>query len=397
MARRSVAALIGIVPLAFFLGGFVTYKLITAGERSSPNAGQPVVPLNIKVDPRPISDPGAIARAAATVEPSVVTIDTSIRTRVLQEDGAMLYYSPQTQEVPLGTGSGVILTADGIIVTNNHVVQNATRIKVTLSDGRELQGQVLGSDAQSDLAVVRVDAKNLPAATLADSDQVKVGEWVVAVGDPLRVGTTVTAGIVSALRKNKLPTGLGGSLAAAIQTDAAINPGNSGGALADIDGRLIGINTAILSPNGGSIGIGFAIPANVVRALVPQLIAQHRIAHPWLGIGTLPLDDDMREQLNAPADLNGVVVGRVAPGSPADEAGLQVNDIIQQAQGRPVTTAEAIQSLVQSLKVGDPLSLQVWRAGDLISLMVHIQEKPATATEMPQQDGQQEEPQQEGG
>lgn len=387
MARRSVAALIGLVPLAFFLGGFMTYKILS-GARSEPaNEPQPMVPLNIKVDPRPISDPGAIARAAAAMEPSVVTIDTSYRTRVLEDDGTWTFYSSQTQEVPLGTGSGVILTPDGIIVTNNHVVQNATKIKVTLFDGRELQGQVLGEDAQSDLAVVRVDAKNLPAATLADSDQVKVGEWVVAVGDPLRVGTTVTAGIVSALRKSKLPTGAGASLASAIQTDAAINPGNSGGALADIDGRVIGINTAIVSPTGGSIGIGFAIPSNVVRTLVPQLIAHHRIARAWLGVATSPVDSDMRDQRNLPTDVSGLVIEQVVAASPADQAGLQVGDVIEKAQGRPLTDSAGMQALIRSLKVGDRLDLQVWRDGQLLPVAVTLQEKPAE-TQEPDQDQQ---------
>jgi S1-C subfamily serine protease len=334
------------------------------------------VPVN--VDTSPIRDAGAIADAAARVEPSVVTIDTEYRP--VTEFGASDFFggSSAVQSAPRGTGSGVIISPDGIIVTNNHVVQDATKISVTLSDGKELVGRVIGSDAQSDIAVVKVDQAGLPAITLGDSDKVRVGEWVIAVGDPLRVGTTVTAGIISAIRKGPVRSGEGQTLASAIQTDAAINPGNSGGALADIEGRLIGINTSIATSNGGSIGIGFAIPVNTVRAITSQLIETGKVVRPWLGIAFGTLTDRAKTSLGMPDTVQGVIVGEVLQGSPADAAGIRRYDVIQKANATVMTKAEDLQAMVARLKVGDALSLQLWRAGSTVATTATLKERPAS-------------------
>ena len=355
--------------LAFWLlqrgGGFIATHRLTA------NTSVP-----IKLDTTVISDPGAIARAAAKVEPSVVTIDTVYRPVATYGSGGPFDIGPEQEVIPRGAGSGVIISPDGIIVTNNHVVQDATTIHVTLHDGQQMDGRVLGADAPSDLAVVKVDRSDLPAITLTDSDKVQIGQWVIAVGNPLGLGITLTAGIVSAIRKG--PELEGTELNNAIQTDAPINPGNSGGALADLEGRLVGINSVIASPTGSNVGIGFAIPVNTVRQVVGQLIRNGHIPHPWLGIKFGPLTDQARAELNIPAEINGVIVGVVYPGSPADGAGRQVGDVIQKANGTDLTGAADLQTIIRRLKIGDTLQMDVWRAGQALHLNATLQESPAS-------------------
>jgi S1-C subfamily serine protease len=332
-------------------------------------------PFDVRVDTQPLADPGLIADAAARVEPSVVTIDTEYRPRSLYSDD-MFGFTRRLTVHPRGTGSGVILSPDGVIVTNNHVVQNASKIQVTLADGREFEGTVVGTDPQSDLAVVRVPERNLPAVTFADSDAIRTGEWVEAIGNPLRVGTTVTAGIVSAVRKKDASPNGKGYPTDVIQTDAAINPGNSGGALADIKGRLIGINTAILSTSGGNIGIGFAIPSNTVRAITTQLIDKGRVIRPWFGISFGPITARARSALNLPAELSGVIVGSIVSNSPAEAAGIKPNDVIRDVNGVPVTSPQQLQNQVQSMKVGDSLRISYWRNGTNLKAVATLREQP---------------------
>jgi len=309
------------------------------------------------------------------VEPSVVTIDTEYRPRSLYSDD-MFGFTRRLTVHPRGTGSGVIISPDGVIVTNNHVVESASKIQVTLSDGRELEGTVAGADPQSDLAVVRVPQKNLPAVTFADSDKIRIGEWVEAIGNPLGVGTTVTAGIVSAVRKKGAASNGKAYQTDVIQTDAAINPGNSGGALADTKGRLVGINTAILSTSGGNIGIGFAIPANTVRDVITQLIQQGRVVRPWLGISFGPITDRARTALKLPSDLTGVVVASVVADSPAEATGLKPGDVIQEANGARITNPDALQSIVQGLKAGETLRISYWRDGATKQTTATLREQP---------------------
>ncbi len=374
--------------LAAFAGGiYLTDRVIRAKTPNDPITMRPLAAsaspsgaqFSVKTDETAIKDPGAIANAAAVVEPSVVTIDTEYRPRLRYngDESPAASEDETAQQIPRGTGSGVILSSDGIIVTNNHVVENATKISVTLNDGREMAGRVLGTDPQSDLAVVKIDEKNLPAVTLADSDKVRVGEWAVAVGDPLRVGITVTAGIVSAIRKNQL-TGPGTSYATLIQTDAAINPGNSGGALADIRGRLIGINSAIRSNTGGSIGIGYAIPSNTMRDITSQLIEKGHVTRPWLGVGPYTLTELGRQQLNLQTVPGSVIIGQVQPGSPAYQAGLVRGDVILSVNDMPVKAAEDVLAKIRGSKVGDTLRLLIWRGGAQRTVSVTLEERPYT-------------------
>lgn len=370
--------------IAVCIGSFGLGILISCGTLR--RQGQDVsafssVPIKLQVDPKAIDDPGAIANAAARVEPSVVTIDTAGRPRMTYGDLFGMGTDGAQREVPLGTGSGVILTADGIIVTNNHVIRNATRINVTLQNGKSLEGQVLGADPQSDLAVVKVNAQDLPAATLADSDHLRVGEWVVAVGDPLRVGTTVTAGIISAIHRGDPSASSETSLSSYVQTDAAINPGNSGGALADIKGRLIGINTAIASPNGSNIGIGFAIPVNRVRDLVPLIIAHKRVARPWLGVGFSPIADSVRGQLDIPASVQGILVVDVYESGPAAQSGIHQYDVVESINGKPITSAADLKQIMVDAKVGDALRLRIWRDGSEADTVLTLEERPAPPSE----------------
>lgn len=378
---RKIAFLFLLILAAFGAGIGLTYSTLRS-HRVPANAAtlQPVsnnsqTPFAVKTDAKAISDPGAIANAAARIEPSVVTIDTEYRPRLRYSADDPMSESEAMQAIPRGTGSGVILSANGIIITNNHVVQNATRITVTLSNGKEVMGQVLGADPQSDLAVVKVNEQDLPAVTLADSDKVRVGEWAIAVGDPLRVGITVTAGIVSAIRKNE-PTGAGTAYASLIQTDAAINPGNSGGALADIEGRLIGINSAIRSTTGGSVGIGYAIPSNTVRDIADQLVKTGHVRRPWLGIAFGTLTEMGRQQLNLQNVPGGVYVGAVQPGSPAEAAGLQIGDVILSAKDVKLKTREDMQGILMGLKSGDTLNLRIWRNGAEQTRTATLAERP---------------------
>ena len=336
-------------------------------------AQRTVETIPVSLDASPNAQPGPIAEATARIEPAVVTIDTEYRPirRYGDLNGMMQEEEGQGGR---GSGSGVIINADGYIVTNNHVIKGASKILVTTQDKRRMEGRVIGADASSDLAVVKVEQKNLPVATLADSDKVKVGEWVIAVGNPLGVGTTVTAGIVSAMRE--FPDG--SPYKSVIQTDAAINRGNSGGALADIKGRLIGINSFILSPSGGSIGLGFAIPSNTMRTVIGELIAKGHIARPYLGVAFGNLDESAKDYFSIPGDVSGAFVSQVLQGSPAAAAGIRPYDVIRKANGKAIVRAEDFSSLIQNLKIGDKLDLVVWRQGHEGKTSAQLQERPNT-------------------
>jgi S1-C subfamily serine protease len=354
------------------VGDGLTAKAISGGP----------TPLDLNVDDSPISDPGAIARAAAIVKPAVVTINTATNAAGGYSDN--MWGAPATQNVPLGTGSGVIISPNGLIVTNNHVIRGATSIMVTLSNGQNLPGTVVGADPLSDIALVKVNATGLPAATLGDSSKLVVGQWVIAVGDPLRVGTTVTEGIVSAMHNSSLPPGQDGELSSYIQTDAPINPGNSGGALADTKGRIIGINTAIISNTGGSVGIGYAIPINSVKRVIKQLAATGTVNHPWLGLMFGPIATAIRQQNNIPASVQGLLVVQIVPGSPAESGGLQPGDIITAVNGTATSSPGALQSIIANGSVGQKLSIVVWRNGSNVTVPVTLGQHPVPNQSLPQ-------------
>ena len=274
----------------------------------------------------------------------------------------------QVQERPFrGLGSGVIIDADkGYVVTNNHVVDNASEITVTLTDGRELKAKKLGADAQSDIALLKIEPEKLVALPLADSDKVRVGDFVVAIGNPFGLSQTVTSGIVSALGRSGLNIG---GLENFIQTDAAINRGNSGGALISLRGELVGINTAIFGPNGGNVGICFAIPSNMMKSLVDQIIEYGEVRRGLLGILGQDVDSGLAEAMNLNVS-KGAFVSEVSPDSAAEKGGIQAGDIITDMNGVAVTSFQELRAKVGSKGAGSKIKLGLLRKGKKISVDV---------------------------
>ena len=271
-----------------------------------------------------------------------------------------------------GVGSGVIVTQDGYILTNNHVVENADKVHITMDDGREFDAKVVGTDPKSDIAVVKVDATGLPYMELADSDKIEVGDVTLAIGNPFGVGQTVTSGIVSATGR---AMGLGLDYEDFIQTDAAINPGNSGGALIDAEGRLIGINTAILSRTGGNNGIGFAVPVNLAKNVMEQLIDSGHVSRGFLGVNIQTMSPALAKQFDM-KDTKGALVSEVTPNSPAAKAGVKSGDVIVEFNGKPVQDSRHLKLAVGTTSPGTKASLKVLRDGSQKELSVTLKELP---------------------
>jgi serine protease Do len=254
----------------------------------------------------------------------------------------------------------VLVGADGLVVTNHHVIKDADEITVVLADRREFEAQRLRSDERTDLAILKIDAKGeqFPYLELGDSDELEVGDLVLAIGNPFGVGQTVTSGIVSALARTQVGIS---DFRFFIQTDAAINPGNSGGALVSLDGKLVGINTAIYSRSGGSIGIGFAIPTSMVRTVLAGAGAGGRVVRPWLGASGQPVTNEIAANLGLKRPL-GVLLKEVTPGSPAAQAGLRTGDVVLSVNGHEVEDAEALRFRIATIEPGGTARLQLWRA-----------------------------------
>lgn len=277
----------------------------------------------------------------------------------------------QDQEPRRGLGSGVIIDArEGLIVTNNHVVKDADRITITLEDKRELQGELVGADPQTDLALVKIDARNLKELKIAKSRDVKVGDYVIAVGNPYGLSSTVTTGIVSALGRDQ---SRGDNYADYIQTDASINPGNSGGALVNSKGELIGINTAILSRSGGNNGIGFAVPTRIVTSVIDQLKESGEVRRGRIGVGIQNITPDLRESLNL-TTLDGALVSSVAEGTPADKAGLQEGDVIIGFNGDDINDSSDIRNSVGLVTPGTRADLTYLRDGKRRTTRIEVAE-----------------------
>ena len=271
-------------------------------------------------------------------------------------------------------GSGVIVDAGrGYVLTNAHVVENATNIEVTTKDNRRLKARLVGRDAETDIAVLQVSADNLTAVAMGDSDRLQVGDFVLAVGNPFGLGQTVTSGIVSALGRSGL--GIEG-YEDFIQTDASINPGNSGGALVDLQGRLVGINTAILAPGGGNIGIGFAVPINMARQVMDQLIRYGAIKRGRIGVAIQDLTPDVAQALGT-SHTQGAVVARVERGSPAEDAGLKSGDLVFAVNGAPIRSGAELRNRVGLARIGDRIELTVERGGSDRTVTVRIDQATA--------------------
>ncbi|HYF08492.1 MAG TPA: DegQ family serine endoprotease [Acetobacteraceae bacterium] len=272
----------------------------------------------------------------------------------------------------MGQGSGFIIAAEGLIVTNNHVVGNAERVMVELADGRDLEARVVGTDPQTDLALIRVQSDApLPFVVFGDSDALRVGQWVLAMGNPFGLGGSATAGIVSA-RGRQIGAGPYDDF---IQTDAPINPGNSGGPLFSAAGEVVGVNTAIFSPSGGNIGIGFAVPSNLVRRIVEDLRTQGRVERGWLGVSLQPLDPELARALGLP-QAQGALIRGVEPGSPAARAGLRAGDVVVALDGRPVEDPRELAGVVAQARPGREVALTVLRDGQRREQTVALGEFP---------------------
>ncbi len=271
-----------------------------------------------------------------------------------------------------GLGSGVIINSKGYILTNQHVVEAADEIEVALSDGKKLPAKVVGSDPETDLAVLHVQAQDLPAITLGQAENLRVGDVVLAIGNPLGVGQTVTMGIISALHRTGLRINTFENF---IQTDAAINQGNSGGALIDASGNLVGINTAILSQSGGSIGIGFAIPVSTAKQVMDQLIASGAVTRGWVGVELQEITPDLAESFKL-GTTAGVLVAGVQRGSPADRAGIKPGDIIMQVDGMQAKDPDSMRNLIVALTPGKVATLKLKRGQSDIELQVKAGKRP---------------------
>jgi len=323
-----------------------------------------VVPVLESVTPSTASGTVTIQgfRAAAkAASPAVVSINTSKAPDAAPQSSDpwfRFFFGDQDQSQPqAGLGSGVIVSPAGYILTNNHVIEEADQIEVVLNDGRKSAAQVIGTDPETDLAILKVDLTELPVITLGNSDALSIGDQVLAIGNPFGVGQTVTSGIVSALGRTQLGINTFENF---IQTDAAINPGNSGGALVDTSGHLMGINTAIYSRSGGSMGIGFAIPTSTARSVMEAIVRDGQVTRGWIGVEPQDLTPELAESFGLNAG-NGVIITGVLQNGPAAQAGIRPGDVITTVAGREVINVAQLLSAVAALKPGTPATLEVVR------------------------------------
>jgi len=359
-------------------------------NRETITTPEPLInPTNLEstrpVDINP-TDPNFVVTAVQKVGSAVVRINAA-RTVSNQtdefEDPMMRRFfgsTPRSRRVERGTGSGFIVNANGQIITNSHVVNGADTVSVTLKDGRTFKGEVLGEDSVTDVAVIKIAATELPVIPIGNSDQLRPGEWVIAIGNPLGLDNTVTAGIVSATDRSSSDIGVSDKRVGFIQTDAAINPGNSGGPLLNARGEVIGMNTAIIS---GAQGLGFAIPINTVQGISQQIVTKGKVEHAYLGVQMLTLTPEVKEQLEAQSRgrirvkaEQGILIVRVVPNSPADDAGLQAGDVVQSINNQPVTKTEQVQQLVERSNVGSQVTVKVQRGQKSEQVSVKLESLP---------------------
>jgi len=366
-----VGSVVGGLALAFLIIA-VRPELIRRGVTPSlppPVVSQPAVPAPARV---------TYAAAVQLAAPSVVNIYTQrlVRERPAPSLGELFgdFLPRYRDRIERSLGSGVIVDQGGHLVTNDHVIANADSIRVQLEDGRIAEAHIVGRDPDTDLAVLKIDLKNLPVATFGRSDQLKVGDVVLAIGNPIGLTHTVTHGIVSATSRQQLGIA---PLEDFIQTDAPINFGNSGGALVDSSGALIGINTAIVAKNLGVEGIGFAIPVNMVRGVLSDIIAHGRVIRGWIGIVPEDVSDEQAAQLGLAQ--GGVLLANLYVGSPAQEAGLQPGDLLLAINGTNLSSSQDALARIANTKPGSPLTIKVLRGKRQVEVKAHVSERPRTS------------------
>ncbi|MFQ3573575.1 MAG: DegQ family serine endoprotease [Thermodesulfovibrionales bacterium] len=375
---RNRIILIPIVLLLGFLLGGLTYYLLSK-SKSTQYFSAPRTPKQIEETARAFSD---IVRV---VSPAVVNISTvkTVHKQNAPLDDFFDFFGPQHDPKSKrwkeqSLGSGVVVSSDGLIVTNNHVIEQSDEIKVILYDKRGFRAKVIGADPKTDIAIIKIDAKNLQTIPWSDSDKLQVGEFVLAIGNPFGLNHTVTMGIISAV--GRADVGIS-DYEDFIQTDAAINPGNSGGPLVNTRGELIGINTAIFSKTGGYQGIGFAVPSNMVRMVIDQLLKEGRVTRGWLGVSIQDLTPELAQKFGL-SSAEGVLISDVTKGGPAHKAGISNGDIIIRFAGKKVKDVSNLRNLVAQTKVGTEVELLIWRRGKEHLIKVRITQMPAETAEM---------------
>ncbi|QJQ06895.1 trypsin-like serine protease [Undibacterium piscinae] len=328
----------------------------------------------------PVAAQSSYRSAAKLAMPSVVNINTAkaspqANNPLLNDPFIRRFFgeqqSPQAER-QASLGSGVIVSSQGYILTNNHVIEEADEISVSLPDGRQAIAKVVGTDPETDLAVIKIDLANLPAITLGHSEQAFVGDVVLAIGNPFGVGQTVTMGIISALGRNDVGINTYENF---IQTDAAVNPGNSGGALVDINGNLLGINSAIYSRNGGSLGIGFAIPVTTIKMVMESIIANGQVVRGWIGVEPQDITPEMADSFNL-KEASGAIVAGVVRGGPADKAGIRPGDILTEINGKPVANKTEILNLIALLKPDNKAKFTIIRRTSVSTVDILIGKRP---------------------
>ena len=319
--------------------------------------------------------PGSLSAAVRKAAPAVVSINTSTSARhpLSNDPWFRFFFGERGEQQQSGLGSGVIMSPEGYVLTNNHVVEGADAIEVVLADARSASAKVIGTDPESDLAVLRIQLDKLPAITLGNSDALQVGDQVLAIGNPFGVGQTVTSGIVSALGRNQLGINTFENF---IQTDAAINPGNSGGALTDINGHLLGINTAIYSRSGGSMGIGFAIPVSTARQVLESIVKNGQVVRGWIGVEPNELTPELAQTFGIKT-AQGVIVTGVLNNGPAANAGIRPGDVITQVDGQPIRTVSELLTRIAALAPGQPAPFVLQRRGQQVDTSVTPAQRPA--------------------
>ena len=347
--------------------------------RASVNRGTGVSLIEAPPLPEGSTPAGSFRLAAQKAAPAVVSINTSKAPAIDQQQDPWFrfFFGDRGSQPQAGLGSGVIISPEGYVVTNNHVVEGADEIEVVLNDSRSARGRIIGTDPESDLAILKIDLDRLPVITLGDSDSLRVGDQVLAIGNPFGVGQTVTSGIVSALGRNQLGINTFENF---IQTDAAINPGNSGGALVDANGQLMGINTAIYSRSGGNMGIGFAIPTSTAKLVLEGIVRDGVVRRGWIGVEPAELSPELMETFGVKAP-HGVLITGVLQNGPAAQAGVRPGDVILQVEGHEIDNVSELLTQVAALKPGTQARFRVQRRSDSMDLNLTPGLRPAQRTQ----------------